>query len=87
METIIRETITDDLIADEGYRRHPYKCTAGKLTIGYGRNLDDVGISEQEAQYLLHRDINACEMDMNRIFDEFDSMPDSVKRVLINMRF
>lgn len=36
----------------EGLRLRPYKCTAGKTTIGYGRNLDDVGISEEEADAL-----------------------------------
>lgn len=41
----------------EGYRRHPYRCTANKLTIGVGRNIEDVGIDEDEASYLLSRDI------------------------------
>lgn len=41
----------------EGYRRHPYTCPAGALTVGYGRNLDDVGIDPEEAAYLLERDI------------------------------
>lgn len=41
----------------EGFRRKPYLCSAGKQTVGYGRNLDDVGISEVEAEWLLRRDI------------------------------
>ena len=41
----------------EGYRRKPYYCTADKLTIGYGRNLDDVGLSEPEAEQLLINDL------------------------------
>lgn len=32
----------------EGLRLKPYLCTAGKCTIGYGRNLDDVGFYEDE---------------------------------------
>ena len=44
----------------EGLRLRPYKCTAGKLTIGYGRNLDDNGISEVEAEQMLHNDIQNC---------------------------
>jgi lysozyme len=35
-----------ELVKDEGLRLKPYKCTAGKTTIGVGRNLDDVGISK-----------------------------------------
>lgn len=30
------------------FRHFPYDCPAGKRTIGYGRNLEDVGISEVE---------------------------------------
>ena len=40
-----------------------YKCTAGKLTIGYGRNLDDRGISAYEAGVLLARDIYDAKKD------------------------
>ena len=41
----------------EGLRLKPYKCTADKLTIGYGRNLEDRGITEEEAEYLLKNDV------------------------------
>ena len=41
----------------EGVRLHPYRDSVGKLTIGVGRNLDDVGISEEEAQLLLRNDL------------------------------
>ena len=37
----------------EGYRKFPYHCTANKLTIGYGFNLEDVGISEEESELIL----------------------------------
>jgi len=40
------------LMKHEGFRGMPYKCTAGKVTIGYGRNLDDVGLSEAEMVFL-----------------------------------
>ena len=51
-------SLTDLLKRHEGYSRSPYRCTAGALTIGYGRNLDDVGIDRDEADYLLNRDID-----------------------------
>ena len=37
------------LIKHEGIMTIPYRCTAGKLTVGVGRNLDDVGITRDEA--------------------------------------
>lgn len=51
-------SISDQLRRDEGCRLRPYKDTVGKLTIGVGRNLDDVGISQSEADLLLANDIN-----------------------------
>lgn len=36
----------------------PYKDTVGKLTIGYGRNLTDRGLSRLEVEYLRSNDIN-----------------------------
>ena len=40
----------------EGFRARPYRCSAGKLTIGYGRNLEDVGITKEEADLLFIND-------------------------------
>ena len=51
------EKLKEQLIRHEGLRLKPYRCTANKLTIGVGRNLDDVGISEDEALILLENDI------------------------------
>lgn len=44
-----RRVMRAELVRDEGLRLKPYRCTAGKLTVGVGRNLDDVGISTVEA--------------------------------------
>ena len=52
----------------EGLRLKPYRCTAGKLTIGYGRNLDDIGISEYEADIMLEEDIFKSTMVLMDIF-------------------
>lgn len=42
----------------EGKRLLPYEDQVGKTTIGFGRNLTDVGISEEEAELLLDNDIS-----------------------------
>ena len=51
----------------EGLRLKPYKCTAGKLTIGYGRNLEDVGISQAEADMMFERDFAQAESEVKRL--------------------
>jgi lysozyme len=75
------------LIDHEGLERFPYRCPAGKLTIGVGRNLEDNGISDFEARYMLENDIQECLYDCLRIFPEFIRLSDSRQRVLIDMRF
>lgn len=56
-----RNKLTRMLIRDEGLRLYPYRCTAGKLTIGVGRNLDDVGISKATAEQMLGEDLKRAE--------------------------
>lgn len=41
----------------EGFRSKPYVDTTGHLTIGYGRNLTDKGISDEVADLMLEEDI------------------------------
>lgn len=48
---------TDLIKKHEGFRRFPYLCSAGKLTIGYGKNIQEVGLTEEEAGYLLEKDV------------------------------
>jgi len=70
----------------EGRRLKPYLCTADKLTIGYGRNLDDNGISEDEALYLLQNDIDACYSELN-VFNWFQELDQVRQEALVDMRF
>jgi len=47
--------LEQQLIAHEGLKLKPYRCTAGKLTIGVGRNLDDVGLTDLELRIIRKR--------------------------------
>jgi lysozyme len=70
-----QKKLTDQLIKHEGLRLKPYHCPAGKLTIGVGRNLEDKGITEEEAVMLLENDIQECLKDLGTIFQAFDLLP------------
>ena len=81
-----RQLLRTQLERHEGLRLKPYMDTVGKLTIGYGRNLDDVGISRDEADFMLDNDIDQVERQLNTV-DEYQEL-DSVRRtVLCNMAF
>ena len=63
---MISSEFLEQLKKHEGFRSKPYICTAGKLTIGYGRNLDDVGIDQSEADSLLRNDIYAAIRELDK---------------------
>jgi len=71
----------------EGFRQFPYKDTVGKLTIGVGRNLDDVGISEDEAAHLLENDILVARNELLFAFPAFSQMQPVRQDALTNMVF
>ena len=81
------ETLKAYLIQNEGLRLHPYKCTSGKTTIGVGRNLDDNGITTDEAMHLLTNDINNSIQEVEKNIDWYYEAPGNVQLVLADMHF
>ena len=75
------------LIIHEDLKLKPYRCPAGKLTIGVGRNLDDVGISEQEAMVAAQRH-HHCHGDLHQTLSTgFTTLSDRRRMALIDMAF
>lgn len=75
-----------ELARDEGLRLKPYLDTVGKLTIGYGRNLDDNGISEGEALFMLRNDIATSRRELSA-YTWFRQLDESRQGAIINMHF
>lgn len=75
------------LIIHEGLRLKPYKDTVGKVTIGVGRNLDDVGISEEEAALMLTNDINKVIRALDLELPWWRDLSDNRQLVLADMCF
>jgi lysozyme len=81
------QLLWEQLIQHEGLRLKPYRCSAGKLTIGIGRNIEDVGITEEEALVLLGNDIARVISDLDRNVPTFSGLDEIRKRVLVDMCF
>lgn len=75
-----RELLRSQLERHEGLRLRVYQDTVGKATIGYGRNLDDVGISRDEADFMLAGDIEKVERQLATVseYRELDSVRQTV---------
>lgn len=81
-----RQLLKTQLERHEGLRLKPYRDTVGKLTIGYGRNLDDVGIAPEEAELMLDNDIDAALKHLHTV-DEFNELDPVRQTVIANMAF
>jgi len=79
--------LEEQIMIDEGFRSKPYLDTVGKLTIGYGRNLDDVGISKAEAYAMLQNDIKKVTAELRSKIHFFGLLSDGRQNALINMAF
>lgn len=83
-----RARLRAQLKRHEGVRLKPYRDTVGKLTIGYGRNLDDVGVAQHEADYLLSGDIDRAVKGLVARYPSWFPQLDPVRQaVLVNMAF
>lgn len=73
----------------EGFRRKPYRCTAKKLTIGYGHNIEDMGVSESIAEMMLEEDLAIAFADASDVIgdDKFFMLPLSVQGAMTDMAF
>lgn len=71
---------------DEGFRSKPYLCSAGKLTIGIGRNIEDNGISKEEALVMLRNDIMEVRVSLMR-YNWFNRLNDARQDAILNMAF
>ena len=66
---------------------HPYVDSVGKTTIGIGRNLNDVGITQAEAIYLCSNDIQNATQHLEQSLPWTSSLDDVRRDALIAMTF
>lgn len=70
----------------EGFSRVPYKCSAGRLTVGYGHNLEH-GISVNAAEFILREDVARAERQVKDTFPWWTRLTQARLFVLVDMCF
>ena len=83
------DEIAEALKREEGFSAHAYLCSENRLTIGYGRNVDElggIGISPDEADLLLRNDIDRTRQECEQ-WDWFRDLQPSQQSVLIQLCF
>lgn len=95
------ETLKERISRHEGRCLEPYRCTAGKLTIGVGRNYEDNPLPEFVAAYLaehkcitndmvdqlLDQDIERCEKHVDNKLPWAKSLEKTRYEILVEMCF
>ncbi len=88
--------LKEQLVRDEGNHLKPYRDTSkqigfegrpGKLTIGVGRNLDDVGIFHDESDLMLGNDVARALNALAHSLPWFGNLDSARLGVLVNMTF
>lgn len=83
----MRARTVQELVAQhEGLRLKPYKDSLGVLTIGYGRNLDAVGLRRNEAEIMLGNDLRAARVSAQR-YRWFDDLSPVRQAVVVDMHY
>lgn len=96
-----RGELLRDLKRHEGLRLKAYKDTRGKLTIGYGHNLDarglelfpdlevseDLEITPEQADALLAADVGETIERLQKRFPEYNTLPGAQQQALANMAY
>ncbi|TMN34126.1 glycoside hydrolase [Pseudoalteromonas sp. S2755] len=76
----------EQLKVHEGFSPTIYKCTEGKLTFGYGFNVE-AGITEDEAELLLVHRVEQVESRLKQSFSWYTKLNEPRKAVLLNMAY
>ena len=82
--------IIEMLRAHESVETYAYKCSAGKITIGVGRNIDSgggLGLSDDEIDYLLANDVKRVNDELLGAFGWYKTLGTERKDAIMDMCF
>jgi len=80
------ETLKERIKRHEGCRLRPYKDSEGILTVGYGRNLEDVTFSQGEVDLMFENDFSRAKQ-YAETFIVYEFLNEARRGVLIEMVF
>jgi lysozyme len=81
------ELIEKNLVDAEGRESKPYYDTAGKLTIGVGWNLTDIGLPDDIIDVMFVRSIDVATQTAAKVFPSFCKLSPSRQAALVELSF
>lgn len=71
----------------EGFSTRLYRCTSGKLTIGYGHNIEDLGLPSEILETLFEYDFDLVYSEAIEIFPELETFESARRAAVLDMLF
>lgn len=71
----------------EGVRFVAYLCPSGKISIGVGRNIEELGLSKEEVEFLFNNDLERCVSELVSSFGWFSELSEVRQAALVDMTF
>lgn len=79
--------LKEQLIKHEGLRLKPYVDTVGKITVGVGHNLTDLGLTATQVMSILDDDIKVATKLLDTELSWWISLDDVRQRALVDLAF
>ena len=86
----MRKKLIEMLMLHEGVETHAYECSASKITVGVGRNIDPeggIGLSTDEINYLLQNDIDRVYSELDNEYNWFAGLDQVRQDAMIDISF
>ena len=80
-------SLINDIKKHEGFSSTPYYCTADKLTIGYGKRVKYLEVTEEQAEEWLAEDIEHLKYVLADKYNWFLPAPQEVRDIVMNMAY
>ena len=87
MSEMTEKQLIEQLTRHEGCELMPYRDTENLLTIGIGRCIDRIGISQDEAEYMLKNDLMRVKSEIHERAPWIHSLDDVRRNAFLNMAF
>ena len=79
--------LIDDIKKHEGFSSVVYKCTAGYDTVGYGKRIKYLQVTEEQATEWLEEDLENLKYTLSGKYDWFLPAPQEVRDIVMNMNY
>ena len=79
--------LIDDIKKHEGFSSVVYKCTAGYDTIGYGKRIKYLQVTEEQSTEWLEEDLENLKYTLSGKYDWFLPAPQEVRNIVMNMNY